>query len=95
MTNDMSSNAMPAFFGVIILFAACAILRVFLMKKIVQSTGGNWDINSPLRNLREERKALRSLPQGRLRTELRLITIVAVCSWLIGVGILVMQSYKK
>jgi hypothetical protein len=95
MTHELSRNAMLAFLGVFIVFAICCLLRVFLMKKIVQSSGGIWDINSPFRNVREERKALRNLPQGKLRTELRLLNVVAVGSWLAGLAIGVTQSYKK
>ena len=95
MTNELSRNAMFAYLGLCIIFLTCCLLRVFLTRKIVQSSGGIWDINSPFRNVREERKALRNLPQGKLRTELRLVNVVAVGSWLAGIAIGVTQSYKK
>lgn len=95
MTGDVSRSAMLAYLGVFTIFAACCLLRVFLMRKIVLSSGGTWDLNSPFRNFGEERKALSNLPQGKLRRELRLLTIVGVGSWLIGVAIFMTQSYKK
>ena len=95
MTRELSGNAMLVLLSAIAVFAACALLRVWLMRKIVRSTGGTWDINTPWINVREERKALRNLPRGRLRTQLRLTTIVAVGSWLIALVIGVTQSYKK
>ena len=73
--------------------ATCAVWRVALFRKIVRSTGGTWDINFPMKNLREERKAMRSLPPGRLRTEFSVNMILALGSWLVALQVGVTNSY--
>ena len=94
MTKEISSSAAVVLFGAIVVFFLCVLSRLFLIKRIVQSTGGAWDLNTPFRNVREERKALRILPKGSLRTQLRLTTIAALSSWLVGLGVLLTQTHK-
>jgi hypothetical protein len=76
-------------------YAACALMTVFVMRKVVRPTGRVWILGRLFSNFREERRALRNLPKGRLHTELRIIDFVAGCSWLLGTGIVLTQSYKK
>jgi hypothetical protein len=76
-------------------FMVCAALRPFLLKKIVESTGGKWDWQSPLRNISEEKKALKVLPANNLRNRLRLINSAALFSWLVGILALVLHKLAK
>jgi hypothetical protein len=92
----MSSNKLFALLMIsCAIFAVCAAVRQFLMKKIVESAGGNWDWQSPLKNVSEEKRALQVLPSSKLRRHLRLLNGVAVTSWLVGLAVLVMHTAAK
>jgi hypothetical protein len=90
-----SDRAFFALFGLIVIFFICVIWHLSLMRRIVRSSGGKWDINSPFQRVSEERKALRTLPKGTLRNEWRLLKIVAWSSWLFAMVILILHQHKK
>jgi hypothetical protein len=77
--------------SVAVFFISC-LIRPFLLKKIVESTGGEWNWQSPLKNISEERRALKVLPANGLRNQLRLVNIVAISSWLVGLLTLVLHK---
>jgi hypothetical protein len=82
-----------AMFASIAIFAICVVLRLFVIKKIVRSSGGMWAISTPFANVREEREALRKLSRGKLRAQYKAIMAVALCSWLIAMGALMTHKF--
>jgi hypothetical protein len=73
-------------------FMVCVIIRMFLLKQIVESTGGKWDWQSPLQNISEERRAINVLSANNLRSRLLFLNVVALSSWLTGIMALVVHA---
>jgi hypothetical protein len=79
---QVTAYDMRTLFALCGLFLVCALLRIFIVRKIVLVAGRTWDLNSPFQRGRVERESIKALQPSALKTQYRAVTAVGVGAWL-------------